>query len=91
MKFGQLYFTKQITQAIDKNITFSRFIVKSLEKYGMNDWGNICDEDKEVNDLAIQKKHGRVIAKYNYKRNIYIITDIQENQRHTTVMFCDEY
>ena len=91
MKFGQLYFSKEVTQIIDNNITFSRFIVKSLEKYGMNDWGNLCDEDKEVNDLAIQKKNGRVIAKYNHKRDIYIITDIQENQRHTTVKFCDEY
>lgn len=91
MKFGQLFFTKGITQAIDKSIIFSRFIVKSLEKYGMNDWGNLCDEDKEMNDLAIQQNDGRVIARYNHNRDIYIITDIQGKQRYTTVMFCDEY
>lgn len=92
MKLGQLYFTRGITHAIDGNIKFSRFIVKSLERYGMNDWGELCEEDKEMNDLSVQENDGRVVARYNHlNRDIYIITDIQDTKRYTTVMFCDEY
>lgn len=92
MDFGKLYFTKGINHAIDERITFSRFIVKSLVKYGMNDWGDICEEDKEMNDLSVQNNDGRVVARYKHSnRDIYIITDIQGDDWNTTVLFCDEY
>lgn len=89
MKFGKLQFTKEVSDTIDKDIEFSKFIVKSLERYGMNDWGNLDEKDKEINDLSVKRNNGRVISKYRYhEKDIYIITDIQ---CQTTVTFCDEY
>lgn len=92
MKLGKLYFTRGINHAISEHITFSRFIVKSLERYGMDDWGEMCEEDKEMNDLSVQHNDGRVVARYKHSnRDIYIITDIQGEERNTTILFCDEY
>ena len=88
MKFGKLQFTKEVSDTIDKDIEFSKFIVKSLERYGMNDWGNLDEKDKEINDLSVKRNNGRVISKYRYhEKDIYIITDIQ---CQTTVTVCDE-
>lgn len=92
MKFGQLTFTKGIARGIDKDIEFSKFIVSSLERYGMNDWGDLCKEDVEMNDLAVKHNEGRVVARYNHlNRDIYIITEMYGMERITTVLFCDEY
>lgn len=89
MKFGKLQFTKEVSDTINEDIEFSKFIVKSLERYGMNDWGNLDEKDKEINDLSVKRSNGRVISKYRYhEKEIHIITDIQ---CHTTVMFCNEY
>lgn len=90
MKLGQIVVTKRVNYAIYKSAAFSAFIVLSLQKYKNQDWGDLCEEDKKMNDSAVKNNDDRILAKYNYGDTaVYIITEWDHSA--TTVLFVDEY
>lgn len=90
MKLGQMVMTRGIAAAMNESDDFAIFISKSLTRYVQQDWGDLCAEDKQMNDSAIKNLDDRVLAKYNHPDgNIYIITEWDGSA--TTVLFCDEY
>lgn len=90
MELGQVVVTKRVNYAIYESAAFSAFIVSSLEKYKNHDWGNLCEEDKKMNNSAIKNNDDRILAKYNYGETaIYIITEWDRST--TTILFVDEY
>ena len=59
-------------------------------RYKNQDWGNLCEEDKKLNDEAIKTGNGRILAAYETsKGKIYIITESDISA--TTILFSEEY
>lgn len=78
-----------------QNLDFARFIQDSLNRHVKSDWGDVDDEDKQINDLAL-KQGTRLLSAYNVDRfpkngvaTIWIITDADRSA--TTILFPDEY
>lgn len=85
-KTGQIVITKGIANYVAEDHPFYEFILSSLKRYISCDWGDICDEDKQMNNSAVKNNDDRIVARYN---NIYIITECDRSV--TTILFTDEY
>ena len=60
-----------------------------MRRYTEADWGDLCDEDKEINNEALELG-GRILAKYHFNgESIYIITEADRSV--TTVLLPCEY
>lgn len=78
---------------------FTAFIEASMRRYIRNDWGDLCDEDKALNDDGLKDGDdaGRLLAAYNLPESmrfngedkIWIITEWDRSV--TTVLFPSDY
>lgn len=68
----------------------SEDIVLGLRRHLACDWGEVCEEDKELNDYAV-KKGNRIHSAYLSKDGVrfWIITEADRSA--TTVLLPDEY
>ena len=92
MKFrlGQVVVTRGVNNLIVEDNNFAKFVERSFHRYVTCDWGEMCEDDKNLNDNAIKTGEDRIFAAYknsNYK--IYIITEW--DQSATTILFPSEY
>ena len=92
---GQLVATRGVYDLATENLDFAKFIQESLSRHIKADWGDVDDEDKQSNDLAL-KQGTRLMSAYNDDRfpkngisTILIITEADRSS--TTVLFPDEY
>ena len=61
----------------------------ALDRFSRKDWGEMCDEDKQINEEALSTG-GRLMGSYpTCKGKIWIITEADRSA--TTVLFPDEY
>lgn len=89
-KLGQTVMTRGIASRVEKDGAFSRFIFDSFARYMTRDWGELCEEDKAMNDSAVKNNDDRIVARYNYgSEAIYIITEYDRSA--TTILFIEEY
>jgi hypothetical protein len=91
MKFnlGQLVQTAGVARESESDPVFARNVKYALNRYINCDWGDMCQSDKSLNDLAI-KDGDRILAAYNLpEKKIYIITEWDRSV--TTILFPDEY
>lgn len=93
---GRLVITSGIETEIRSNYDFHNFVLDCLDKYLDEDWGEMCEEDKELNDLAVKNGDDRIFASYNIPEElsdvgekIYIITEWDRSV--TTILFPEEY
>ena len=88
----RIYFTRGINDEVAKNTQFAKEIVESIKRYCNHDWGDLCAEDKEMNEKAL-KHGGRLLAAYKLSvAKVYIITDdTKANEWVTTILFASEY
>lgn len=95
MKYGTVVITRTINDSIEKDKSFGNEIFKAWRRYLANDWGDMCEDDKRINDKALQLEEElnvgeRVLAAYNTtKGKIYIITEWDRSA--TTILFANEY
>ncbi|QGP41374.1 hypothetical protein Psal182_03584 (plasmid) [Piscirickettsia salmonis] len=48
---------------------------KLIRNHLDGDWGDLCDEDKELNDIDV-KEGGRILSKFNIEESeFYVITE----------------
>lgn len=90
----QIYMTTGLNKRIAEDSEFARFMADSTGKFRIRDWGDLCDEDKKLNDWALKHMNGRIVARYNHSNgvdNIYIIATYMSTGIQLEVMFCDEY
>lgn len=90
-ELGQTVVTATIDGRMKSDKNFKDFIFKSLEKYTSCDWGDTCDEDKQLNDASVRDGE-RILAVYIYPKTgekIWIITEWDRSS--TTVLFPNEY
>ena len=91
MKFelGYQVMTRRISDTISENVQFAKDVVKAMTQYQQCDWGILCEEDKESNDVAV-KEGDRILAAYDTcQGKIWIITEWDRSA--TTILFPDEY
>lgn len=90
MKLGQTVSTIGVKTMMEKNEQFSFEVARSFARYLQYDWGDMCDEDKQLNDDAVEYQNDRILAAYNTcEGKIYIITEWDRSV--TTILFADEY
>jgi len=88
---GQLVFTRGINDKVADNTLFAQFVTKSLGRHTKGDWGDLGQEDKNENNLAVKSGNLRIFSAYEHPilPKIWIITEADRSA--TTVLFPDEY
>lgn len=90
LELGRLMQTRGINNASEESSDFYKEVVVAFNRYTAGDWGEMCDEDKALNDEAVRTGGDRVLAAYQTsKGKIYIITEYDRSA--TTILFADEY
>ncbi|KAF0221150.1 MAG: hypothetical protein FD174_648 [Geobacteraceae bacterium] len=92
MKFnsGQLVVTRGVNGLIASNEEFAKHVMLSIRRHVAGDWGDVCDEDRVANELALREGE-RLLSVYK-KEGLPAIWIITEWDRSiTTVLFPDEY
>jgi len=92
---GQLVITRGVYNLAMENSDFAQFIRKSLNRHVTGDWGEMTNEDKEMNDQSL-KEGERLLSAYSDDRfpkhgfsTLWIITEADRSA--TTILFPDEY
>ena len=67
-----------------------------LNRHQQADWGELCDEDKRLNDEAVAhegepERQGRVLSAYRLKNNVKIWVISEWDRSVTTVLLPSEY
>ena len=88
---GKVVMTQGIMSLIEKEPLLDIEIGSSLYSHCINDWGNLCEEDKQLNDSAVVDG-GRILSAYEIGENkvkIWIITEADRSC--TTILLPEEY
>lgn len=96
---GQIIFTDYIYPLFSEKRNFYEFISKCIKRHLAGDWGDLEEEDKESNNLALEENE-RLLSAYNLPdelikdiytndTKIWIITEWDRS--YTTVLFPSEY
>ena len=95
LSLGQLVATSSIHSLMSSDLSFHTFIYTSIMRHEEGDWGEICEEDHESNELALVSDR-RVFSAYEcgpvhqeYGSKIYVITEADRSA--TTVLWPWEY
>jgi hypothetical protein len=89
MEYGRILATRGIANEAENNTIFAQEIAAAFERYQRNDWGDLCKEDKELNNQAVNGGD-RILAAYQTsKGKIWIITEWDRSA--TTILFPNEY
>jgi hypothetical protein len=64
-------------------------VSRSIQRHASGDWGDVCDEDKKLNDLAVDGEC-RILSAYTVDgAKLWVITEWDRSV--TTVLFPEEY
>ena len=86
---GQVVLTRGINDAIAESTPFTKEVLHSVNRYRAGDWGDLCEEDKEANDFAVDHED-RILAAYETcLGKVWIITEWDRSV--TTILFPHEY
>lgn len=92
MKFkpGQIYVTRGVHALMTNNDEFANRVQQSLTRHLTGDWGELCAEDRTVNEVALLEGY-RLFSAYKKEGEptIWVITECDRSA--TTVLFPDEY
>jgi len=86
---GRILATRGVYFEMTKSLKFTRFVKASLSRHLQGDWGDLCPEDWDANERALQ--HGeRLFSAYQDEGlpRIWIITEADRSA--TTVLFPEE-
>lgn len=86
---GQLVSTRRVADMAQENPDFQRELENILQRYTSYDWGDIDEEDSNLNDEAIDTGD-RILAAYDTSLGkIFVITEADRSA--TTILFANEY
>jgi 3'-phosphoadenosine 5'-phosphosulfate sulfotransferase len=86
---GKTVMTDGIAALAEENPDFFEDVFFALGRFVSGDWGDICEEDKGENELAL-KHEGRLMGVYESGGTVYwIITECDRSV--TTVLLPEEY
>ena len=86
---GKIYSSAGVNEMMICDPSFMQFVNRSLARHAEGDWGDLCEEDKEENELSLREGF-RILSAYNNdEHKIWIITEADRSV--TTVLFPEEY
>lgn len=90
-KLGEVVMTDGVYEMARKDRSFQDFLSESFGRHCKCDWGDLCDEDKALNDMALKNRDGRLFSRYEFDGDvsIYIITEWDYSV--TTMLLPSEY
>jgi hypothetical protein len=65
-------------------------VLRAIVRHASGDWGEVCDEDKRINDQGLE--HGtRVLSAYTDRNGVkfWVITEAERSV--TTILLPDDY
>jgi hypothetical protein len=88
---GRTVMTSGVNDKVADDSKFAEFVTKSLARHATGDWGDMSQEDKAENDLALKAGNLRIFSAYEKPElpKIWIITEADRSA--TTILFPDEY
>ena len=89
--YGQLVATSGVSEAMDDNCKFRDFVTNSFKKHLNGDWGDLCKEDKELNDSALKNGDDRLFSSYTNENGVKIWIITEWDRSATTILFPEEY
>ena len=89
-KLGQLVWTRGVNEKVAEDKEFAKFVMASLKRHAKGDWGDLCEADKQENELSL-KVGLRILSAYEKEGlpKIWIITEADRSA--TTILFPGEY
>lgn len=84
-KMGRLFATPGVLQQVSHIELNSR-----LSQHQRCDWGDLCEEDKKRNDLAL-KNGGRLFSAYSCTSDVRIWIITEADRSATTILLPEEY
>lgn len=90
---GRLVATPAALEALERNNVSGR---EYLKRHSMGDWGEVCEEDGQLNDQSV-KDGSRILSAYPLpdETTIWIITDAtvddEGNREVTTILLPEDY
>ena len=64
-------------------------LVSLLDRHSAGDWGDVCDEDKQANDEALESGD-RILSSYRLSgTKVWVITEADRSA--TTILLPEEY
>ena len=95
-ELGQIVATAAIDERIKADDQFFVFVLRSIARHAVCDWGDMCEEDKALNDQAIiPGRQAGLHSSYTYsgedgaQTKIWIITE--RDRSATTILFPEDY
>ena len=89
LSYGQWIMTRGINNEVADDANFAEEIMRAVKRYVKGDWGELCEEDNQVNKEALEIGE-RIFARYDTSKGIvYIITE--RDRSCTTILFANEY
>jgi len=90
---GRLVATQGVANLMQEEPGFERFAKDAFRRYLNADWGEMCESDKQQNDMAVIHKDNRIFASYENAAHpgwkLWIITEYDHSA--TTLLFPSEY
>ena len=88
---GKLLMTRGVNDRVASDTTFAKFVIESLRRHASGNWGDLCQEDKDENELALRLGYLRILSAYEQDTlpKIWIITEADRSA--TTILFPEEY
>lgn len=88
-QLGQVVWTKGVNDKVADDEEFAKLVFDSLKRHANGDWGDLCEGDKQENELSL-KEGFRIFSAYQHKEEkIWIITEADRSA--TTILFPEEY
>lgn len=89
-ELGRVVTTCGVAEKMQNDISFGIGVVDALERHSKGDWGNISDDDRDVNNEAVKNGDDGIMSSYTIgSTEIWIMTEW--NRSVTTVLFPEEY
>jgi len=89
VNLGEVFLTRGINNKVAQDEGFAEFVLDSLKRRAHGDWGDLCTEDRQENELSLKEGFRLLSAYRNGGERIWIITEADRSA--TTVLFPDEY
>ncbi len=98
-ELGTIIVSHDVDLFIKQNLLLAQWVHSSLRRHAKGDWGDLCYEDSQLNDLSISgDEPGRLLSSYDIPKEmaeyfgqekLWIITEWDRSV--TTLLFPSEY
>lgn len=87
---GTICLTRLVNDRMLHDEAFNDFLHRAVDRHIAGDWGDLCEDDKALNEEAVKLGNERIMSVYKENGDtIWIITEADRS--YTTVLFPDEY